>query len=201
MMRTSRPLDGLFTRTRQGVLAAVFEQPDRWWYMRELAEFLGKRPSSLQRELAGLLRAGILRQRRDGKRVYYQAEANLPFFTELQSIMKKTLGIAQVLERALNRFGDRIQTAFIYGSVAAGLEHASSDVDAVVIGRCGLSELAPVLRDLERRMGRPINVLTYSPAEFAKKARSGDHFVNSLVNAQKNFLKGGADDLARLAGE
>lgn len=200
-MRTKRTIDALFPRTRRDLLAATFGQPERWWYMTELAAHLKTTPSTLQRELESLAQSGVLRQRRDGKRVYYQAEHNLPFFDELHGIMEKALGIAQALREALARLGDRILIAFIYGSVAGGREHALSDVDLVVIGSAGLADVAPLLRVVERKYKRDVNALTYTPAEFSARAKAGGHFVTSLMRADRTFLKGEADELEKLAGK
>src|ERR1700679_1592820 len=53
-MRSSSVLTALFPQVRQGVLAATLGQPDKWWYLSELAGRLGTSPSSLQRELSSL---------------------------------------------------------------------------------------------------------------------------------------------------
>ena len=39
-MRTQAPLDALLGATRQKVLAETFRQPERWWYLHELARTL-----------------------------------------------------------------------------------------------------------------------------------------------------------------
>jgi DNA-binding transcriptional ArsR family regulator len=104
-MRNIRPIDALFPKTRQQLLAATFGQPERWWYMSELASHLKTSPSSLQRELKGLVQSGILQQRREGKRVYFKAEPQLPFFAELRSLIEKTVGVASVIADALRKFG------------------------------------------------------------------------------------------------
>ena len=91
-IRKKRPLDSLFPRTRQAVLTATLLHPDRWWYLSDLAKHLGVRPSSLQREIATLTSTEILRQRRDGNRVYFQANADCPFLPELQGLLVKTAG-------------------------------------------------------------------------------------------------------------
>ena len=93
-MRKVRSIDVLFPRTRQLILSAVMMQPDRWWYLSDLAKHLGLRPSSLQRELRSLSEAGILRRRTEGNRVYFQAAKECPFYPELQGIIFKTVGLA-----------------------------------------------------------------------------------------------------------
>jgi hypothetical protein len=97
IMRKNAPaLDSLFPGVRQGVLAATLTRPGKWWYLSELAEFLHTRPSSLQRELTGLKRSGILQRRKDGRRTYFKAETRSPIFRELRSIFEKTVGRKRV---------------------------------------------------------------------------------------------------------
>lgn len=50
------------------------------------------RPSSLQRELAALVKADILCHRCDGTRVYVQANPHGPLVLELQGLLIKTVG-------------------------------------------------------------------------------------------------------------
>src|ERR1700704_3147764 len=111
-MRNSSSLTALFPQVRQGVLAATLGQPDKWWYLSELADRLGTTPSSLQRELSSLVASGILVHRREGTRVYFKAEAQSPVFRDLQQLFEKTAGLAPVLEHILKPFGNKIQSAF-----------------------------------------------------------------------------------------
>ena len=124
-MRTGPSVDALFPKTRQAILAATFGEPRRWWYMRELARHLRLTPSSLQRELASLVRGGILVQKREGKHVYFQAATESPIFQELQGLILKTVGLADVIRDALKPLSDRIRWAFVYGSVARSEEHSA----------------------------------------------------------------------------
>src|SRR3989441_11514589 len=114
-MRTILSVNALFAKTRQAILAATFGEPQRWRYMRELARHLRFTPSSLQRELASLVRGGILVQKRDGKHVYFQAATESSIFQELQGLILKTVGLADVVRDALKPLSDRIRWAFVYG--------------------------------------------------------------------------------------
>lgn len=199
-MRKKAPIDVLFPKTRQGVLAATFGQPERWWFLSELANELETSPSSLQRELESLVASGLLRQKRDGKRLYFQAESHSPIFADLRNLVIKTLGVTAGVKDALAQFEDHIRCAFIYGSVARSQEHALSDVDLMVIGSLGLSDLSPALRTLERKFNREFNPTCYSPQEFRKKVRFGNHFLMSILKEEKIFLKGDEHELEKLAG-
>ena len=200
-MRKSPIVDVLFPGVRGGILAATLLRPEKEWYLSELANFLDTRPSSLQREVETLSRAGILKQRKDGRRVYLRPDARSPVFSDLKSLFEKTAGMALVLQRALDEFDGRIGFAFVYGSMARSDEGSESDVDLLLAGEAGLSELVPALRQAERHLGRPVNATIFSIDEFRRKAQGQDHFLSEVLKAEKLFVKGNALELARVLGQ
>ena len=200
-MRMSPILEALFPEIRAKLLAAVFGQPGREWYLTELARTLETQPSSLQRELEALSRAGILEQRRDGRRVYVKTDRSSPVFADLRGLLEKTAGVIPVLRGELETLGKSIHLAFVYGSIARSEETSVSDIDLMVVGTTGLSDLIPALRNSERLLGRPVNPFVYSSEEFQERARSGDHFLTTVLKGAKHFVKGGEDELERIAGE
>ena len=200
-MRSPSVLSSLFPHVRQGVLAATLTQPEKWWYLSELAERLGTSPSSLQREIVSLVASRILAHRREGTRAYFKAETRSPVFRDLQQLFKKTAGLVPTLEQMLKQFRIEIQCAFIYGSVARSREQPMGDVDLMVIGRTGLADLSPALRKAEELLGREVNVTVYSPEEFRKKIKSRDHFLTAILRTRKKFVKGSQNDLERIIGK
>jgi len=198
-MRTSVALDALFPTVRAGVLSATLLQPEYWWFLTELAGHLKVTPSSLQRELESLVRAGVLLRRRDGRRTYFKANIDSPIFPELRGLLDKTTGIVPTLRDALNKFGNRIELAMLYGSVARGDEHAMSDVDLMIVGTLGQIDLVPTLRKLEGRFRREVNVTLFSPEEFRRKREVNDHFLSTVLKGKTITLKGILHELEEAA--
>jgi len=192
-------LDSLFPRTRQAILSAVLLRPDKWWYLTDLAKHIGVSPSSLQRELLSLVNGDLLISRRDGKRVYYKINQDCPIVEELQTIFVKTSGIADVIKSCLNSFGDKIEIAFVYGSVARTEELSTSDVDLMIIGDVGLADLVPDLRRVEKDLGREVNPTIYSSEEFLRRHKEGDSFISTVLSDQRIFLKGTDSELEAVA--
>src|SRR5580658_291831 len=122
-MRNIRLLDALFPRTRQEILAATLVQPDKVWYISELARRIGVPSSSLQRELHDLTSAGILKSHRQGRMAYYQANTDSPLFSDLRGLLLKTAGLVDVLADALKPLASKLRLVFVYGSIASGGEH------------------------------------------------------------------------------
>jgi len=200
-MRKKNPADALFPKIRQNILATTYSQPEKWWFLSELAAFIKATPSSLQRELESLSGSGILRSRRDGNRLYFQAETDSPVFAPLRELVLQTLGITTALKESLAPLDDKIRCAFVYGSVARAEERALSDVDLMIIGAVGLAELSPILRELERRFNREINATCYRVEEFKKKIQSENHFLINVLKEEKLFLRGDENELEQITSE
>jgi DNA-binding transcriptional ArsR family regulator len=199
-MRNNHALDAILPRTRQGILAATLVQPEKAWYVSELARRMGVPPSSLQRELHDLSEAGILKTQRHGRMVYYQANASSPIFPELRGLMLKTAGLIDVLAEVLEPIAKKLQVVFVHGSVAAGAEISESDIDLVVVGKISPVDLATRLRRARELLGRAINPTLYTPAEFAKKRASNDHFLTRVLEKPMLFVLGNQDDVEKIVG-
>ena len=195
IMRMPPVIAALFPDIRARVLAAAFAQPERQWYLSELAGFLETRPSSLQREVDALSKAGILELRQDGRRVYLKPDTRSPVFVDLKGLFEKTTGLLPVLQAILEPFGDKVLLAWVYGSVARSEEGSESDVDLLTVGSLGLADLLPALRQAERTLARPINPTVFSLREFTRRAGERDHFLSAVLNSPKRFVKGSEHEL------
>jgi DNA-binding transcriptional ArsR family regulator len=198
-MRKTIPLDALLPKTRQGILAAMLVQPEKSWFVSELARRMGVPSSSLQRELQGLTDAGILKTHRQGRMAYYQANSDSPLFADLRGLFLKTVGLVDVLRDALKPLATRLRLAFVYGSIASGHELSDSDIDLMVVGTVSPAELSLPLRYARDLLGREINPTVYKPAEFDKKRAARDHFLTSVLETPKLFVIGNKDVLGKTA--
>ena len=186
----------LFPQVRAEVLRLLFADADREVHVRDLERQSGLNVKTVQDELGKLTQADLVTNRRDGNRRYYRANASHPLFVDLQQIVLKTAGLRDVLSNALAPVKG-IEVAFVFGSLASGSGKAASDVDLLVIGDAGLRTLAPVLRKASEALGREINPVTMSAAEF-KKGRTKHPLLVDILAKPKLFVKGGADELGRL---
>lgn len=195
---TNKTINALLPGVRADILGALLLNPDRWWYMSDLAKHLDRAISSLQRELVALRDAGILESKREGNRVYYRADSDCPIYLELRSIITKTTGLIDQILVVLTPHKTKIQLAFIYGSIARYDDESKSDVDLFIIGELGVSDLYPSLREVENQIGREITPIIYSVEEFREKLNDGNHFLNSILETKRLVILGNADDLERL---
>jgi len=188
----------LFGQTRSNVLSALFLHPDKSIHVRELARATGASPGSLHRELRALSDLGLLLRQEVGRQVHYQANPQCPVFAELAGLLRKTAGLADVLREALMPLGSKVDLAFVYGSVASGSERPTSDVDVMVLGRAGFSDVVLALADVQVALAREVNPTPMTAKDFARKFSGGDGFARSVAVSPKIWLIGGEDDFAKL---
>ena len=189
-------LSVLFPQVRAEVLRLLFADAARELHLRDLTRQSGLGLGTVQGELEKLSQADLVTSRRDGNRRYYRANASHPLFTDLQQLVLKTSGLRDVLVDALKGVKG-IKAALVFGSLAAGSGKAGSDVDLLVIGEAGLRALAPGLRRASEKLGREINPVTMTAAEYAKGKKKHPLLLD-IADKEKLFIRGGADELVRL---
>jgi predicted nucleotidyltransferase len=191
----------LFGQVRSAVLAMLFFHSDESYYLRQLVRMTGAGHGAVQRELAHLVKLDLIRSCRRGREVFYQVNKSSPTFPDIRGLILKTAGAVDVLRAELASLADRIDVAFIYGSLARGSEKAESDVDVLVIGDVGFGEIVDALYHAQEQLHREVNPSVFTLPEIRQCMTEQHHFITSVLHEEKVFLIGGEHDLARLATE
>lgn len=190
----------LSSKVRAKIFLNLFDGRDRELHMRELERRSGCSIGTIQTELKKLFRLDLVVKRRDSNRLYYRANRDHPIYTDICSLVAKTSGLVGQLKEALFGLQD-VECAFIFGSVAAGSEGAQSDVDLMVVGSIGLRSLSSVLKRVANMSEREMNPHVLTTNEFRLRLKGKDHFLSHVMKSKKLFIKGGENDLAKLAGQ
>jgi len=172
--------------------------PDAEFYQRELARMTGKQIYSLQRELARLERAGLIKKTKKGNRLYYSAEKGSPAFEDLKSVFLKTVALADVLREAISPLTGDIRIAFIYGSLAKREERAASDIDLMIVGDISPRKLISRLSHISAELNRELNPMIYPTEEFCTRIREKNNFLETVLKEPKTWLIGNEADLKNL---
>ena len=178
---------------RRKVLALLLMQPDQKMHLRELARQTQAAPGTLKKELDALCHVGLLTSERVGNQVQFQANQSHPVFAELQALIRKTTGLADVLRQALQPLGDQVALAFVFGSMASGNAHAGSDVDLLVVGSASFAQVVEATYAAQTPLGRDINPKVMTPTEWSTKRAEGHPFVQELLAKPRILLIGTLD--------
>lgn len=191
----------LFGRTRRAILSLLYGHPDRSYYLRELVRATGFGLGSVQRELAQLAAAGIIRRSDSGHQVYFRANTDSPVFNDLKNLITKTVGAAETIREALLPLGDRISIALIYGSVARGEETQQSDIDVLIVGGVSFAEAVKALHEAQEKLDREVNPSVYPVEEFRRRVAEQHYFIREVLSGPRIFVVGDDNELERLAGK
>lgn len=164
-------LDSLITsKMRVQILMRLFLNPDSHAYLRELAQDFDASPGHVRSELQQLSAAGLLTSAKEGREVHYRADRSHPLFPELQSMVRKALGMDRILESILDRLGN-LEAAYLTGDYAEGRD--TGIVDLVLVGNINRRNLDDLVAKTERYIERRIRTLVVSTQEMARIDASG----------------------------
>jgi predicted nucleotidyltransferase len=191
----------LGSRLRAKVLGWLFSHPDERYFVRQLTALVKEDSTNVSRELARLEKTGILVKNTEGKQKYYQANRQSPIFNELHGLILKTVGVADIIKKALEpRIAD-IRLAFIFGSVAKRAEDRFSDIDLLVVGDITFGEVVDLILTAEGALNRELNPVVYTLAEFNKRLSENHYFIRDILSGDKIFVVGDENELKSLVGK
>ncbi|MES2945213.1 MAG: nucleotidyltransferase domain-containing protein [Pseudomonadota bacterium] len=171
----------LFTPAQSRLLAWLYGQPERWFYIQELLRLTSLNSVSLQREVTRLHGASLLLEKQIGNRRCVRANPDSPVFQELVKLVGKALGVVPMLTEALRPVASQLHLALVFGFMAEG-EHAASDIDILLVSNTLLlHDIRPICLPVEKRLGRRVEPRLYTEAEFALRRQEADSAVSRIL--------------------
>ena len=79
-----------------------------------------------------MTKAGYLDKKTINNKIFYSANVNHPLFETLQSVVRKHLGIEDIVNRILNNIGI-VEKILLLGDYAKGID--SGVIDVLIIGK------------------------------------------------------------------
>jgi hypothetical protein len=159
--------DNLFSgiissKTRIKLLVRFFFNPAIKSYLRELAKEFDLSTNAVREELNQLTKTNLLKSHKNGRNVYYAANADHPLFPELKSMVSKVMGMDQVIDGIVTRLGD-LERAYLIGDYAEGKD--TGIIDLILVGNINGHHLADLSKKTERYIGRKIRALVLTREE------------------------------------
>jgi len=172
----------------------LFGHPERSFFLGELIELAQSGRGAVQRELARLTHAGLVTTRAVGNQKHFQANQAAPIFNELQSIVFKTVGLAEPIKTALAHSPEPIDIALIYGSIAKKSYTASGDVDLLIVSeRLSMEQAYAMLAPAEKAISRKLSLTLLTPKEFNQRRHDNSPFLTKVISGQHILLAGDLD--------
>lgn len=190
-------LEQLFgSKTRVMLLRLFLNNPEKFYYVRELSRTLDLYINSVRRELNNLETIGIInfytkedlekeieKEIKDNKK-YYKLNSDFVFVDELKSLLSKA---QLVLEKSLVRRVEALGNVkfFMLSGVFVGREN--SPVDILAVGVINRNKMKNLAKSFERDLGKPINYTIMTKADFQYRYEVIDKFLYDLLG-DKHFI-------------
>lgn len=195
MLNTALMSELLGGVSRYKALRCLYEQPHRAFGTRELAAAAGIDPSNASRWLRRWAEVGLIERRMERGAPVFQA-AKDPGLSALAQLLQQDSHAAEVLRERITTLGDAIDAAAIFGSAARGEVDEGSDIDLVLITRLPQLKAQAMLKSASRELGRPVNVLAYTPEDWRAAVSGGNAFVKGILEQPLIRLTGDLNEVA-----
>jgi len=175
------------SKTRINLLLKFFLNPGTKAYLRELAKEFGESTNAIRVELNRLSEAKLIQSTNLGRKVIYRANNKHNLFRDIQSVVRKYVGLDRLVEDVVNRLGS-IDTAYVIGDYARGID--SGLIDVVLIGTVdsdALENFVTKTSDLINRKIRPL-VLNNEEFEILRVRLDIDHAL-PIWNKAKDSIR------------
>lgn len=150
------------SKTRIKLLLKFFLNSSTTSYLRGLSSEFGESTNAIRIELNRLEDAGMLESSVKGNKKVFQANKQHPLFSEVHSIIRKYIGIDQIVENVIERLGF-VQTVHVAGEFAKGLD--SDVIDLILVGDINKTYLVDLIDKAEPLVARKIRYLVYEDQE------------------------------------
>ncbi len=179
-------LESLITsKTRLKLILKFFLNPDTSAHLRGLATEFGESTNGVRVELNRLTEVGLLESSHKGRNVDYRVNKKHTLFPDIQNIVKKYLGIDEIIESIVKQLGN-VEIAMITGDYAQGMD--SGLIDLILIGDIDKIYLQQLVEKSEVLIHRKIRTLVVSADEFDKlKEKFEKEKVLLLWRSERNI--------------
>ena len=156
-------------KTRVKVLLKLFLVPEQHGHLRGLADEFGVSTNAIRLELDRFENAGLLLSEMDQNRKVFRANMEHPLFPDIISILRKHVGVDQVLDKVIDRIGN-VSQAYLTGEMALGRD--SNRIDLVIVGDdINLANLERLAGKAEKLVNRKIVCTNLTPVEAEEKLK------------------------------
>ncbi len=156
----------------QRVLYFLLAHPDQKYYDREISRLIKAGRASTNYALHNLTEAGLVNREKKGRMYFYYVSPEVPIIKQLK-ITQNLIDINPLVEK-LKTVSLKI---ILYGSSAAGANHAGSDVDIFILARDAKKAKSIIYKSsLKER----IQHVVATPQDFVKLKKDNPVFYKEV---------------------
>ncbi len=160
-------IESLITsKTRIKLLLKFFLNTQTMSYLRSLEAEFDESSNSIRLELNKLESVGLLNSTMEGNKKLFFANTNHPLFDDINNILKKFVGIDQIIEKITSQIGN-LDAAYLTGDFATGND--SPIIDMTLVGnKLDRAYIDTLVAKAEEFISRKIKYIILSQDEMIR---------------------------------
>lgn len=184
-------IDALFgSKTRVKLLHLFLNHPGQSFYVREITRLIDEQINSVRRELANMLKVGVIVSDTADNKLYYQVNQAYEFYAPLRAIFANDVKLAEVSESddsTVSTYSGIISTipslrlAIMGGVLVKG---STSNVDILLVGNLSSAKVKSAIDLIEKAEGKEIHYSVLPYDEFYYRLSVKDKFVTEILNTK-----------------
>jgi len=178
-MRAVNSFKYLFTSgIRLSLIQEIFYFPGEMHYVRELTRLIKTEINAVRRELANLVKSGLVVSESRSNKIYYQANYSSPLFQDMVTLAHKTHGLGGDIHKSLNKLG-KINLVFYSRNFLTNEARGDNydKVDIIIVGQVILPELSELIKKEEVLRGYEVNYMVMEQSELNIRRQRRDPFI------------------------
>lgn len=185
------------SKTRLKLLKVFFRQPERAFYVRELARQIDTHLHAVRREIANLEKVQIIQQVESAVAVhdeetgtqrskFYQLDPMCPILMELKALLTKAelLEEKELVEEIKGKGG--VLSLFVLTGLFT--EEKSASTDILLVGKLKPQILSKLIQKYETDLGKTIRYTFMTDEEFKDRRHIGDRFLYGVLEGKHIFV-------------
>ena len=199
-------IDALFgSKTRVKLLGLFMNNPGRSFYVREITRNIDEQINSVRRELANLVRIGIITDKSVDNRLYYQVDTKFRYYHALHEMFADDDEVVSGAKVSIDDWATRfravqgVQVVVFAGAMVYG---STSQIDLLVAGSAHMDQarVRTLIKALERDAGTSLNYTIISLDDLYYRLSIRDRFVLDVLESNHTIVLDGAGVLVDYPG-
>lgn len=176
-------LDTIFgSRTRAKILRLLLTNPEKPYFVREIARKVGEHMNSVRRELKILSTEDIVVAQGNLQKRFFQANPKHPLFFELKALVFK----GEVMEEQKILKSIQSTGKIVYLALSGFFVNREDlPTDILIVGVVNHKKIERMMRSFQEHFDREIRYTVLSQAEYRYRSTLTDRFLYAILDGPK----------------
>ena len=170
-----------------------YSNPNRAFYVREITRKIDEQINSVRRELANLLKVGVISSENTDNKLYYEINQDYEHHDAFEAIFADLSHVKdEKLDDQQQKFRDLGSVKVVY--LMGAFVREDHPVDLFIVGDVNQTKLDNMIAALEKELQSDVDYAVLSEKDYKYRKRIADRFIIQVSDAKKTVV---IDELAQ----